>query len=164
MYSCLYLDYLNLCWLFKGHHLIQPDSLYRYCLCFSLASLKSDSFSNWNQSIVPCLVLTVASWPVYRFLTRQVRWFGIPIYWRIFQFVVIHTVKGFSIVKEADVFFWNSLAFLMLQQMLAIWSLVPLPFLKPAWTSIWKFTVHVLLKPGLENFELVKNYFTKLLY
>ena len=32
-------------------------------------------------------------------------------------------------------YFWNSLAFLMIQQMLAIWSLVPLPFLKPAWTS-----------------------------
>ena len=31
-------------------------------------------------------------------------------------------------------FFWNSLAFLMTQQMLAIWSLVPLPFLIPAWT------------------------------
>ena len=46
-------------------------------------------------------------------------------------------------------FFWNSLAFSMIQRMLAIWSLVPLPFLKPAWT----FTVHVLLKPGLENFE-----------
>ena len=32
-------------------------------------------------------------------------------------------------------FFWNSLDFLMIQRMLAIWSLVPLPFLKPAWTS-----------------------------
>ena len=32
-------------------------------------------------------------------------------------------------------FFWNYLAFSMIQQMLAIWSLVPLPFLKPAWTS-----------------------------
>ena len=32
-------------------------------------------------------------------------------------------------------FFWNSLAFSMLQWMLAIWSLVHLPFLKPAWTS-----------------------------
>ena len=32
-------------------------------------------------------------------------------------------------------FFWNFLAFSMIQQMLAIWSLVPLPFLKPAWTS-----------------------------
>ena len=32
-------------------------------------------------------------------------------------------------------FFWNSLAFSMIQWMLAIWSLVPLPFLNPAWTS-----------------------------
>ena len=32
-------------------------------------------------------------------------------------------------------FFWNSLAFSMIQQMLAIWSLVPLPFLNPACTS-----------------------------
>ena len=32
-----------------------------------------------NQSIVPCPVLTVASWPAYRFLRRQVRWSGIPI-------------------------------------------------------------------------------------
>ena len=32
-------------------------------------------------------------------------------------------------------FFWNSLAFSMIQQMLAIWSLVPLPFLNSAWTS-----------------------------
>ena len=32
-------------------------------------------------------------------------------------------------------FFWNSLDFSMIQRMLAIWFLVPLPFLKPAWTS-----------------------------
>ena len=32
-------------------------------------------------------------------------------------------------------FFWNSLPFSMIQRMLAIWSLVPLPFLKSAWTS-----------------------------
>ena len=32
-------------------------------------------------------------------------------------------------------FFWNSLAFSVIQWMLAIWSLVPLPFLNPAWTS-----------------------------
>ena len=36
---------------------------------------------------------------------------------------------------ELDVFFWNSLAFSIIQWMLAIWSLVPLPFLNPAWTS-----------------------------
>ena len=37
------------------------------------------------------------------------------------QFVVIHTVKGFSVVNETEVdFFWNSLAFSMIQKMLAI--------------------------------------------
>ena len=45
----------------------------------------------------PCPVLTVASWPAYRFLKRHVRWSGIPISFRIFQFIVIHTVKGFGI-------------------------------------------------------------------
>ena len=40
-------------------------------------------FPIWNQSVVPGPVLTVASWPAYRFLKRQVRWSGIPISWRI---------------------------------------------------------------------------------
>ena len=35
-------------------------------------------FPIWNQSVVPCMLLTVASWPAYRFLRRQERWSGIP--------------------------------------------------------------------------------------
>ena len=52
------------------------------------------------------------------------------------QFVVIHTVKGFGVVNkvEADVFLEPS-CFLMIQWMLAICFLVPLPFLNPAETS-----------------------------
>ena len=51
------------------------------------------------------------------------------------QLIVIHTVKGFSIVNEAEVgIFWNSLAFSMIQWILPIWSLVPLPF--PNWLSV----------------------------
>ena len=42
-------------------------------------------FPIWNQSVVPCPVLTVASWPAYRFLKRQVRWSGIPVSFRIFH-------------------------------------------------------------------------------
>ena len=34
-------------------------------------------FPVWNQSVVPCLGLIVASWPAHRFLRRQVRWSGI---------------------------------------------------------------------------------------
>ena len=85
------------------------------------------SFPIRNQSVVPCPVLTVASSPAYRFLKRQVRWSGIPISFRIFQFVVIYTVKAFGIVNKAEID-----VFLEIQWMLAICSLVPLPFLKPA--------------------------------
>ena len=42
-------------------------------------------FPIWNQSVVPCPVLTVASWSAYRFLRRQIRWSGLPISWRIFN-------------------------------------------------------------------------------
>ena len=56
-------------------------------------------FPIWNQSVVPCLVLTLASWPAYWFLRRQVRWSSISISLRIFQFVVTHIVK-FTIVNR----------------------------------------------------------------
>ena len=42
-------------------------------------------FPIWNQSFVPCPVLTVASWSACRFLKTQVRWSGIPISFRIFH-------------------------------------------------------------------------------
>ena len=90
----------------------------------------------WNQPVVPCPVLTVASWPAYRFLRRQVRWFGISISWRIFHSLLWPTVKGFGIVnkKEIDVFLELS-CFLDDPRDVGNWSLVPLPFLNPPWTS-----------------------------
>ena len=73
------------------------------------------------------------------------------------QFVVIHTVKGFSVVNEAEVdfFFWNYLAFLY--HPMSVGNLMSgfCAFSKPT-LYMWKFLVHVLLKPLLENFE---NYF-----
>ena len=61
------------------------------------------TFPIWNQSVSPCPVLTVASWPACRFLIRWVKWSGILISLRIFQFAVIHTVKGFGIVNKAEI-------------------------------------------------------------
>ena len=93
------------------------------------------SFPNF-EPVCYSMSSSLASCPAYRFLRRQVMWSDIPISLRILQFVVIHTVKGFSIVSETEVgVFWNSLAFSMIQCMLVIWSLVPLPFLNLAWTS-----------------------------
>ena len=39
----------------------------------------------WNHSVIPCPVLTLASWPAYRFFRRQIMWSGIPISCRIFH-------------------------------------------------------------------------------
>ena len=50
-------------------------------------------FLIWNQSVVPCLVLTVVSWPAYRFLRRQVRWSASPISWRIFHSLLWSTLS-----------------------------------------------------------------------
>ena len=68
------------------------------------------------------------------------------------QFIVIHIVKGFGIVKEAKVDvslklsrFFNSTDVGNLISGSSAFSKSSL--------KIWKFTVHVLLKPGLENFE-----------
>ena len=108
-------------------------------------------FPVWNQSVVPCPVLTVASWPAYRFLMRQVRWSDTPISLRIFQFDVIHIVKGFSIVHEADVFMEFSCFFYDLAD---VGNLISgsSAFSKSS-LNIWKFSVNKLLKTGLENFE-----------
>ena len=69
------------------------------------------------------------------------------------QFVVIHTVKGFGIVNKAeiDVFLELSCFF---DDPVDVGNLMSgsSAFSKPS-LNIWKFTVHVLLKPGLENFE-----------
>ena len=110
-------------------------------------------FPIWNQSVVPCPVLTVASWPAYRFLRRQVRCSGIPISFRIFQFVVIHTVQDFSIVNKAEVDVFLELS-CFLDDPVDVGNLISgfSAFSKSS-LNIWKFLVHILLKPGLENFE-----------
>ena len=61
-------------------------------------------FPIWNQSIVLCLVLTVASWPTYRFLRKQEKWSGITISWKIFHsfFWSTQSKALFSIVNEAE--------------------------------------------------------------
>ena len=94
-------------------------------------------FPIWKQSVVPCPVLTVASWLAYRFLKRQVRWFGIPISLRIFHSLLwIHTIKSFGVVSKAEVDVFMQLSYFFYDpKELAIWSLVSLLFLKPAWTS-----------------------------
>ena len=112
-------------------------------------------FMIWKQSIVPCPVLTVASWPPYRFHGRQVRWPSIPNSLRIFHSLWWSTQsKAFGIIHKAevDVFLEHSC---FLHDPTDAGNLISgsSAFSKSNW-NIWKFTVHVLLEAGLENFEL----------
>ena len=109
-------------------------------------------FPIWNQSVVPCPVLTAASSSAYRFHRWQVRWSGILSSFKNFpQLIVIHTVKGFGIVNKADVFLELSCFFY--DPMNAGNLITGSSGFSKYSLNIWKFTVHVLLKPCLENFE-----------
>ena len=69
------------------------------------------------------------------------------------QFIVIHTVKGFGIVNKAEIDVFLELStFYHDPADVGILISGSSAFSKTS-LNIWKFTVHVLLKPGLENFE-----------
>ena len=86
----------------------------------------------------------------------QVVWYS-HLFQNFPQFIVIHTVKGFGMVNKAEVddflelscFLYDSAYVGKLISCSSVFSKYSL--------NIWKFTVHILLKPGLENFE---HYFT----
>ena len=105
------------------------------------------SMSNSNCCFLTCLQVS----------QETDGWSRIPFSLRIFQFIVIHTVKGFSIVNETEVdvflefpcFFYDATVVSNLISGSSAFSKTSL--------NIRKFMVHVLLKPGLKNFE---RYFT----
>ena len=69
------------------------------------------------------------------------------------QFIVIHIVKGFGIVSKAEIdVFLELFCFLNDPADIGNWISDSSAFSKTS-LNIWKFPVHVLLKPGLENFE-----------
>ena len=69
------------------------------------------------------------------------------------QFIVIHTVKGFGIVNKAEIDIFPELC-CFFDDPVDVGNLIPgsSAFSKSS-LNIWKFMIHVLLKPGLENFE-----------
>ena len=75
------------------------------------------------------------------------------------QFIVIHTVKDFGIVNKAEIDIFLELS-CFLDDTVDVENLISgtSAFSKTN-LNIWKFTVHKLLKPGLENFE---HYFTSM--
>ena len=69
------------------------------------------------------------------------------------EFVVIHTVKGFGIVNKAEIDVFLELSYLF-DDPADVGNLITgsSAFFKTS-LNIWKFMVHISLKPGLKNFE-----------
>ena len=112
----------------------QGDNIQPWCTPFPI----------WNQSVV----FQEAG---------KVVWYS-PLLKNFPQFIVIHTVKGFGTVNKAEVDVFLELSCLSNDPM-DVGNLISgsSAFSKSS-SNIWKFMVHILLKPGLENFE---HYFTR---
>ena len=104
-------------------------------------------FPIWNQSVVPCLVLTVASWPAYKFSRGRSGGLYSHLFQNFPQFIVIHTVKGFGIVNKAKIDVFLELSSFSYDPV-GVGNLISgsSAFSKTS-LNIWKLTVHVFLKP-----------------
>ena len=108
-----------------------------------------------NQSVFPCLVLIVASWPAYRLLRRQVRWSSTPISLSFHSLLWSTQSKGFEwsrsrCFSEFPCFFDDPTNVGNLISCSSAFSKSSL--------YIWRFLVHILLKPTwMQNAGLHKS-------
>ena len=90
----------------------------------------------------------------------QVVWYS-HLFQNFPQFIVIHTVKGFGIVNRAETDIFLELCCFYDDPVDAGNLITGSSAFSKTSLNIWKFTVHVLLKPGLESFE---HYFTSMCF
>ena len=100
--------------------------------------------SNSNYCFLTCIQISQEA--------GQVIWYS-HLFQNVTQFIVIHTVKGFDIVNKAEVYVFLELS-CFFDDLADVGNLISgsSAFSKTS-LNTWNFTVHVLLKPGLENFE-----------
>ena len=105
----------------------QGDNLQPWCTPFLI----------WYHSVIPCPVLTVASWPAYGFLKRQVRWSCISISLRIFHSLLWSNSQSLRYSQQSTSRCFSR-TLLLLQWSNRCWQfdLVPLLFLNLAWISV----------------------------
>ena len=140
-----------------------------FCMIYSTCKLnkKGDGiqpwcipFTIWNLSVVPCPVLTVVSWPAYRFLRSQVRWSGIPISWRILHSLLWSTRSKPLKFNEADVDVFLVFSSFFNDATHVGYLIAGYSAFSKASLNTQKFMDHIL-KAGMENFE---HYFNNMLY
>ena len=133
-----------------------------FCMVYSAYKLNkqgdnihlwSSPFPTWNQSIVLSVVLTVVSWPAYRFLRRQVRWSGTPISLRVFHSLLWSTWSKVSVLSMKQK--WIHLEFPCFcydPRDVVILISGSSTFFKSS-LYIWKSSFYIPLKPSLKDFE-----------
>ena len=107
----------------------------------------------WSMSSSNCCFLTCIQVSQE---AGQVVWYSY-LFQNFPQFIVIHTIKGFGIVNKAEIYVFLELS-CFFNDPADVGNLISgSSIFSKTSLNIWKFTVHILLKPGLENFE---HYFT----
>ena len=111
-------------------------------------------FPTLNQSVFPCLVLTCFLICIQAFWkTSKVVWYS-HLFKKFPQFVLIHTVKGFSVVNEAEVDVFLEFLYFF-NDPTNVGNLISgsSAFSKSSLYN-WKFSVHVLSKPSLKDLSI----------
>ena len=102
------------------------------------------SMSSSNCSFLACIQISQEA--------GQVAW-GSHLFQNCPQFIVVHTVKGFVIVNKEEVDFFLELSCFFNDPMDVGNLIFSFSAFSKSSLNIWKFMVHVPLKPGMENFE-----------
>ena len=108
------------------------------------------SISSCNCCFLTCIQISQEA--------GQVVWYS-HLFQNFSQFIVIHTVKGFGIVNKAEIEIFLELSCFFDDSVDVGYLISGSSAFSKTTLNIWKFKVHVLLKPGLENFE---HYFTSM--